>query len=281
MSTKTLPGADCGSDHQLLVCKIKLRLKKKSKTKRPIRLNMQEITDNYTIEMKNRFSVLEIGDRYPNEIWEEMKELILKEADENVPKNKKKGKAKWLSDNAIKIANERRCAKILQKQEHKQLIAEFQKKAREDKELFSMYNVSYWIIVEQRLKTSLQDQEVTGKFKPKVGVLKSIDGKDLTKETEIKERWKNYTEGLYQRDVNLTKTFMVTEYEDEPTILESEVRWALNKLANGKAPGVDNIPIELLKAVGDEGVKVLTGICQSIWVAKIWSEKWKQSVFGR
>ena len=52
LSAKTLPGADCGYDHQLLVCKIKLRLKKKSKTKRPIRLNMQEITDNYTIEMK-------------------------------------------------------------------------------------------------------------------------------------------------------------------------------------------------------------------------------------
>ena len=94
MSTKTLPGADCGSDHQLLVCKIKLRPKKKSKTKRPIRLNMQEITDNYAIKMKNRFSVLEIGDRYPNEIWEEIKELISKEADENAPKNKKKGKAK-------------------------------------------------------------------------------------------------------------------------------------------------------------------------------------------
>ena len=53
----------------------------------------------------------------------------------------------------------------------------------------------------------------------------------------------------------------------------------LNKLANGKAPGVDNILIELLKAAGDEGVKVFTGICQCIWVTKIWPEEWKQSVF--
>ena len=70
-----------------------------------------------------------------------------------------------------------------------------------------------------------------------------------------------------------------TEYEDEPTILESEIRWPLNKVANGKAPGVDNIPIELLKAAGDEGAKVLTGTCQHIWATKIWPEEWKQSVF--
>ena len=95
------------------------------------------------------------------------------------------------------------------------------------------------------------------------GILKSKDGKDLVEEAEIKNRWKEYTERLCQRDGNMTETFNAVECE-EPTILESEVRWALGQLTNGKAPGVDNIPIELLKAAGEEGIQVITGICQCI-----------------
>ena len=54
------------------------------------------------------------------------------------------------------------------------------------------------------------------------------------KKQKLKNIWKEYTEGLYQRDGNMTETFNVVEYEDEPTILESEVSWALGQLANGK-----------------------------------------------
>ena len=72
---------------------------------------------------------------------------------------------------------------------------------------------------------------------------------------------------------------MQLEYEDEPTILESEVPWALGQLANGKAPGVDNIPIELLKAAGEGGIQVLTGICQRLWATKTWPNEWKRSVY--
>ena len=77
----------------------------------------------------------------------------------------------------------------------------------------------------------------------------------------------------------MAETFNAVEYEDEPTILESEVRWALGQLANGKAPGVDNIPIELLKAAGEEDNQVLTGICQRIWATKTWPNEWKRSVY--
>ena len=103
MSAKTLPGADCSPDHQMLVNKIKLQLKKRSKTKRQVRLNMQEITENYTTEVKNRFSSLEIEERTLDEIWQEMKEIIL-EAKKSVPKNRKRQKTKWITAKTIRIA---------------------------------------------------------------------------------------------------------------------------------------------------------------------------------
>ena len=62
-------------------------------------------------------------------------------------------------------------------------------------------------------------------------------------------------------------------------ILESEVRKALHFIKNRKAPGVDNIPVELLKGVGDEAIKVLTALCQQVWKTGTWPSDWKKSVY--
>ena len=68
----------------------------------------------------------------------------------------------------------------------------------------------------------------------------------------------------------MTKIFNAVEYEDKPTILESEVCWVLGQVANDKVPGVDNIPIELLRAAGEESIQILTGIYQCIQTTKTW-----------
>ncbi|CAF4350556.1 unnamed protein product [Rotaria magnacalcarata] len=65
----------------------------------------------------------------------------------------------------------------------------------------------------------------------------------------------------------------------EPDILESEVRWAIQSLAKGKAPGQDEIPIELFKELKDDSIKVLTTLCQQIWKTKQWPSDWKKSIF--
>ena len=69
------------------------------------------------------------------------------------------------------------------------------------------------------------------------------------------------------------------ECEEEATILEEEVRKALKALSNGKSPGSDGIPIELLKEVDEEAIKVLTAICQQIWIKRIWPKQWKESIY--
>ena len=66
--TKTRPGADCGSDHELLIMKFRLKLKKRGKTARPFRYDLNQIPYNYTVEVRNRCNGLDLIDRGPDEL---------------------------------------------------------------------------------------------------------------------------------------------------------------------------------------------------------------------
>ena len=68
----TRPGADCGSDHELLITKFRLTLKKVGKTASPFRYDLNEIPYNYTVEVRNRFKGLDLIDRVPEELWREV-----------------------------------------------------------------------------------------------------------------------------------------------------------------------------------------------------------------
>ena len=74
-SAKTRPGADCGSDHELLIAKFRLKLKKVGKTTRPFRYDLNQIPYDYTVEVRNRFKGLDLIDRVPEELWTEVHKL--------------------------------------------------------------------------------------------------------------------------------------------------------------------------------------------------------------
>ena len=75
-SAKTRPGADCGSDRELLIEKFKLKLKKVRKTIRPLRYDLNQIPSDYTVEMMNRFKGLDLVDRVPEELWTEVHNIV-------------------------------------------------------------------------------------------------------------------------------------------------------------------------------------------------------------
>ena len=75
-SAKTRPGADCGSDHEFLVAKFRLKLKKVGKTTRPFRCDLNQITYDYTVEMTSRFKGLDLIDRVPEELWPEVHDIV-------------------------------------------------------------------------------------------------------------------------------------------------------------------------------------------------------------
>jgi len=68
-SAKTRPGADCGSDHELLIAKFRLKLKEVRKTTRPLRTDLNQTPYDYTLEVKSRFKGLDLIDRMPEELW--------------------------------------------------------------------------------------------------------------------------------------------------------------------------------------------------------------------
>ena len=99
-STKTRPGTDCGSDHELLIAQIRLKLKKVGKTTRSFLYDLNQIPYNYTVEVTNRFKGLDLIDRVPEELWmvcDIVQEAVIK----TIAKKKKCKKAKWLSEEAV------------------------------------------------------------------------------------------------------------------------------------------------------------------------------------
>ena len=68
-SAKTRPGADCGSDHELLIAKFGLTLKKVGKSTRPFRYDLNQIPYDYTVELRDRFKGLDLIDKVPDELW--------------------------------------------------------------------------------------------------------------------------------------------------------------------------------------------------------------------
>ena len=110
-SAKTRPGADCGSDHELLIAKFRLKWKKVGKTTRPFRYDLNQIPYDYTMKVTNRFKGLDLIDRVPEELWTEVCDIVQEAVIKTIPKKKKCKKAKWLSEEALQIAEKRREAK--------------------------------------------------------------------------------------------------------------------------------------------------------------------------
>ena len=104
-------GADCGSDHELLIAKFRFKLKKVGKTTRSFRYDLNQIPFDYTVEVRNRFKGLDLIDRVLGELWTEVHDIAQDTGIKTIPMEKKCKKAKWLSGEALQLAVKRREAK--------------------------------------------------------------------------------------------------------------------------------------------------------------------------
>ena len=82
-------------------------MKKVGKTTRPFRYDLNQIPYNYTVEMTNTFKGLDLVDRVPEELWTEVYNTVQEVVTKTIPKKKKQKKAKWLSEEALQIAEKR------------------------------------------------------------------------------------------------------------------------------------------------------------------------------
>ena len=132
-----LSGDDCGSDHQLLIAKVKLRFNTTKRLPVMRRLDTSNIPARYAVEVKNKFESLNTIEKASEELWEEMKSIITDTVEQFIPYKKSAKRPQWLSDATIEIANRRRAAEVTGKSiKFRVLNAEFQREARRDKERY-------------------------------------------------------------------------------------------------------------------------------------------------
>ena len=94
-SAKTRQGADYGSDHELLIAKFRVKMKKVGKTTRPFRYDLNQIPYDYTVEVTNRFKGLDLIDRVPKDLWTEVHDIV-QEAVIKTPQEKEMQKGEKL-----------------------------------------------------------------------------------------------------------------------------------------------------------------------------------------
>ena len=109
-------------------------------------------------------------------------------------------------------------------------------------------------------------------FHAKMGTIKDRNSMDVTEAEDIKKRWQEYTEKLYEKDLHDPDNHDGVTTNLHPDILECEVKWALGSITTNKASGGDGIPVELFQILKDDAVKVLHSICQQIWITQQWPQ---------
>ena len=154
----------------------------------------------------NRFKGLDLVDRVPEELWTEVCNIAQEVVTKIIPKKKKCKKAKWLSEEAIQIAEKRKEVNSKgERERHTQMKAEFQRIARRDKKAFLSEQCKE--IEESNRMGKTRDHfknigDTKGTFHAKMGTIKDRNGKDLTEAEDIKKRWQEYTEELYKKGLN-------------------------------------------------------------------------------
>ena len=181
-------------NHELIIAKFRLKLKKVEKTTRPFRYDLNKIPYDYTVEVRNRFKGLDLIDKVPDELWVEVCD-VQETRIKTIPKKKKCKKAKWLSAEALQRAVKRREAKSKgEKERYSHLNAEFQRIARKDMKAFISDQCKEIEENNRMGKTRYlfkKIRDTKGTFHARMGSIKDRNGRDLTEAEDIKKGCKN------------------------------------------------------------------------------------------
>ena len=165
----------------------------------PFRYDLNQIPNDYTVEVRNRFKGLDLIYRVPNELWTEVCDIVQETGIKTIPKKKKCKKAKWLSEEAFQIAEKRREVKGKgEKKRYTHVKAEFQRIARRDKKAFLSDQCKE--IEENNRMEKTRDflkkiRDTKGTFHVNMGTIQDRNGMELTEAEDFK-KWQKYTEKL-------------------------------------------------------------------------------------
>ena len=158
------------------------------------------------MEVRNRFKGLDLIGRVPDELWNEVHDIVQETGIKTIPMENKCKTAKWLSEEALQIAVKRREGKNKrEKERYKHLNAEFQRISRRDNKAF--FSDQCKEIEENNRMGKTRDlfkkiRDTKGTFHAKMGSIKDRNGMDLTEAEHSKKTWQEYTKELYKRELH-------------------------------------------------------------------------------
>ena len=191
-------------------CHLEKTTRQLGKTSRPFQYDLNLIPHDYTVEVTNIFKGLYLMDRLPEELWSEVHNIVQEVVIKTIPKKNKCKNVKWLSEEALQIAEKRIEAKGKEvKERYKHLNAEFQRIARRDKKAFLSDQCGE--IEEYNRMGKTRDlfkkiRDTNGTLYAKMGTVKDRNGMDLTEAENIKKGGKNTQK-------NCTKTTQIITME--------------------------------------------------------------------
>lgn len=298
-NSRAFPSADIGSDHQLVLANIKLRLKRGMPFKKIQKLDRKQLKNPIVRAEYSRMAEEEMEEIMKQPIvdveseWKKFKGVIQEVSKKILGYEEKTKTVEWLTPETIHLAEERRKLKNRRKENpqiakhHNYLCREVKRRAKKDKELYIQGICKE--IEDARTQNKIHKvyeaiRRITGKRAPQVRVVKDEQGQILTDLVEVKQRWGQYFDNLYNDPNAVNEGYIdnlpsIIVAAEIPAITESEIEVAIKKMKRRKAPGVDDITVEELEAATlGTGLQELHRLFTAIWDQEEIPTEWKHSV---
>lgn len=281
-NTHTLPGADCGTDHQLPIAKVQVKLKAPIVRKQQQRLEITNIRSFTEAIQRNQQQLSTYDD--PESSWNAAKTNIKNIVRETQNRSLPPKRQHWMTNDTLELIEKRRQMKASggKVQHLNEMNRAIQRACRKDKNSH-LQNICAEV-EEHADKHETKDlykkiRIVTRQFKPKTWAIENSNGETVTDIKEITNVWKDYCGSLFLDPSPEHVEIPSSLQEMEPDILKDEVRAAIKHLKTSKAVGVDEIPIEVIKDMGENGVDLFHSICNLVWTTGQWPKDWSHSIF--
>ena len=293
--TRSFPGADVGSDHDLVMMTFNIRLKKQKKNEN-IRIKFDldklkdpEVAEAFQANLGGRFAPLLMIDQDIQDLTEKFNTAVVDTAKEVLGKHRPSRKP-WVSPGILKKCDKRRELKKSKNEskekgdEYRQMNKDIRSDMKEAKEAWisdKCSDIETNLSKNNSKKAYQLVKDLTSSKQRGSKVIKDKKGETLTEENDVLKRWTEYCSELYNfktsGDENFSQAHESTD-SDSYDILREEVVTAVKNLKKGKSAGVDNIPGELVQAGGEEMINILHKICNQIWKTGEWPKEWTQSL---
>lgn len=293
----SMPGADCNSDHNMVMMKMVVRLKRMGIARKQVKWNMfnwKKGEREFREWVEQNIQTEDTGD--VEKRWNNMKTVINQAAKTVVGYQTRTTTRKaWITNEMLDKMEERRRYKNVNTDVGRQMYRSLNNELRRET---NKAREAWWESeckeMEELGRRGLTDvlyskvAELSGSRRRSKGKKSIKDGNGvlLTEEEKIKSRWKEYVEALYDKNGKPASEDMEIEERDDVDndeigagLLKEEVIRAINDMRENKAVGVDDIPAEFLKRLGSKGTQELVNLCESMYETGKWPSDFTRLVF--